>query len=60
MCLLSVIDVFSRYGWIIRLKTKTGKEVPLAFRKLFLANTPTSRLWTGKGTERAVKGSIGG
>ena len=33
------------------LKSKTGKEVALAFRKLFLANTPPSRLWKDKGTE---------
>ena len=49
--LLIVIDAFSKYGWIVPLKTKTGKEVALAFRKLFLANTAPSRLWTDKGTE---------
>ena len=32
------------------LKTKTGKEVAEAFRKLFLNGSP-SRLWTDKGTE---------
>ena len=32
------------------LKTKTGKEVAQAFRKLFLRGPP-SRLWTDKGTE---------
>ena len=30
------------------LKTKTGKEVALVFRKLL---PPPSRLWTDKGTE---------
>ena len=44
--LLTVIDGFSKYGWIVALKTQTGKEVALAFRKFFLANTPPSRLWT--------------
>ena len=48
--LLTVIDVFSKYGWIVPLKTKTGKEVAQAFRKLFLNGHPT-RLWTDKGTE---------
>ena len=34
--LLSVIiDVFSKYGWIVPLKTKTGKEVAQAFRNCF-------------------------
>ena len=32
------------------LKTKTGKEVAQAFRKLFLGGPP-SRLWTNKDTE---------
>ena len=30
--LLTVIDVFSKYGWIVPLKTKTGIEVAQAFR----------------------------
>ena len=50
--LLTVIDVFSKYGWIVPLKTKTGKEDAMAFQKLFTtANAPPSRLWTDKGTE---------
>ena len=36
---------------IVPLETKTGKEVALAFRKLFLGNTAPSRLWTDKATE---------
>ena len=48
---LTVIDVFSKYGWIVPLKTKTGREVAMAFRELFTGNAPPSRLWTDKGTE---------
>ena len=33
--LLAVIDVYSTYGWIVPLKTKTGKEVAAALAKLF-------------------------
>ena len=47
---LTVIAVFSKYGWIVPLKTKTDKEVAQAFRKLFHNDHP-SRLWTDKGTE---------
>ena len=47
--LLTVIDVFSQYGWIVPLKTKTGKEVAQVFRKMFFAGYP-SRLWTDNGT----------
>ena len=48
--LLTVIYVYNKYGWIVPSKTKTGKEVAQAFRKLFL-NGHASRLWTDKGTE---------
>ena len=48
--LLTVIDVYSKYGWIVPLKTKTGKEVASALTKLFKVAVP-SRLWTDKGTE---------
>ena len=48
--LLTVIDVYSKYGWIVPLKTKTGKEVASALVKLFEIAVP-SRLWTDKGTE---------
>ena len=49
---LTVIDVFSNYGWIVPLKTKTGKEVAMAFQKLFTStNASASHLWTDKGTE---------
>ena len=33
--LLMIIDVFSKYGWIIPLKRKTGEEVALAFKTVF-------------------------
>ena len=49
--LLTVIDVFSKYGWIIPLKTKTGVEVAKAFQSLFQENKPPTKLWTDKGTE---------
>ena len=58
--LFTVIDVFSKYGWIVPLKTKTGKEVAQAFRKLFHNGQP-SRFWTDKGTEfynRQLKGVL--
>ena len=48
--LLTVIDVYSKYGWIVPLKNKTGKEVAGGFTTLFKIAVP-SRLWTDKGTE---------
>ena len=48
--LLMVIDVFSKYGWIIPLKTKTGADVTHAFKELFEERVPT-RIWVDKGRE---------
>ena len=48
--LMTVIDVYSKYGWIVPLKNKTGKEVAAELTKLFEIAVP-SRLWTDKGTE---------
>ena len=54
--LLTVIDVFSKYSWIVPLKTKTGKEVAQAFRKL-LHNGHPNRLWTYKPIFKGCTGS---
>ena len=50
--LLMIIDVFSKYGWIVPLKTKTGVEVTHAFKEVIQKSgrIPT-RLWTDKGKE---------
>ena len=47
--ILMIIDVFSKYGWAVPLKTKTGIEVTEAFEKLFKKNRPPAMLWTDKG-----------
>jgi len=33
--LLTVIDVFSKYGWMLPLKDKTGKSVADTFKEIF-------------------------
>ena len=49
--LFTVIDVFSKYGWIVPLKSKTGK-VAMTFQKLFTTNNALpSHVWTDNGTE---------
>ena len=48
--ILMVIDVFSKYGWGVPLKTKTGKEVASALRTIFKEDKPT-KLWVDKGRE---------
>ena len=45
--LLTVIDVFTKYVWVVPLKM-----VAMAFQKLFTTtNAPPSRFWTDNGTE---------
>ena len=48
-----IIEVFTKYGWAIPLKTKTGVEVSRAFEKLWKnkAVPHPKKLWTDKGKE---------
>ena len=46
-----VIDVFSKFGWIVPLKDKTGETVASAFKKIFKEKTIPKFLWTDKGKE---------
>lgn len=48
--LLAIIDIFSKYGWLIPLKNKDGKSVKEAFIQIFKTRKP-EKLWTDKGTE---------
>ena len=48
--MLTLIDVYSKYRWIVPLKNKKGMEVALALAKLFKIAVP-SRLWTDKRRE---------
>ena len=48
--LLLVIDIFSKYGWVIPLKNKEGKTVAEALKTIFKERKP-EKLWTDKGKE---------
>ena len=48
--LLAVIDVFSKYGWLIPLKDKTGKSVASALKTIFKVRKP-EKMWVDKGKE---------
>ena len=48
--LLAVIDVFSKYGWLIPLKNKTGKSVASALKIIFKERKP-EKMWVDKGKE---------
>ena len=50
--LLMVIDVFSKYGWIVPLKDKKTESVSLAFDHIFKkSKRKPEKLWTDKGSE---------
>ena len=48
--LLTVVDIFSKYGRMIPLKNKTGTEVASALQKIFKERKP-EKLWVDKGKE---------
>ena len=49
--LLLVIDIFSKYGWIIPLKDKKGETVAKALKQIFKEGRRPGKLWTDKGRE---------
>ena len=48
--LLAVIDVFSKYGWLVPLKDKKGKSVAMALKTIFKERQP-EKMWVDKGKE---------
>ena len=48
--LLTVLDVFSKYAWVIPIKDKKGETITNAFKGIINNRKPTY-LWTDKGTE---------
>jgi hypothetical protein len=48
--ILMVEDVFSKYGWAVGLKSKTGLAVREGLEKIFEKRTP-KKLWVDKGSE---------
>ena len=48
--LITVIDIFSKFVWIVPLKRKTGQEVANAFSRILKERRP-SKMWVDKGRE---------
>ena len=46
-----IIDVFSKYGWIVPLKDKKGESVTIAFKSIFKEGRRPQCLWVDKGKE---------
>ena len=49
--LLSVIDIFSMFGWMIPLENKGGKAVAEAFQVIFKDGRWPKKIWVDKGKE---------
>ena len=50
-----IIDVFSKFGWAIPLKTKTGLEVSKAFHDLWKTQPTPEKLWQIKATSFIIE-----
>ena len=46
--MLTVIDIFSKFVWIVPLKRKTGQEVANAFSRILKERRP-SKTWVDRG-----------
>ena len=50
--ILTVLDIFSKYAWVIPLRNKTGIEITNAFQQIFKeSNRTPAKLWCDKGSE---------
>ena len=49
--ILMIIDVFSKYGWAVPIKSKTGLAVADALKKVLKEGASPAMLWTDKGKE---------
>ena len=50
--LLFVIGIYSKYAWVISLKSKTGTTITNAFqKKLNESNRKPNKIWVDKGSE---------
>ena len=57
--LLCVIDIYSKYAWVISLKDEKGISITNAFRKIIKkSNCEPNKIWVNKGSEfynRSIK-----
>ena len=50
--LLCVIDIFSKYAWVVPLKDKKGVSIVDAFQKILDdSNRKPNKIWADKGSE---------
>ena len=49
--LLCVIDLFSKYAWVIPIKDKKGTSIVNAFKKIILEKRKRNKIWVDQGSE---------
>ena len=49
--LLCVIDLFSKYAWVVPLKDKKGTSIINAFQKIISKERKTKKIWVDQGSE---------
>ena len=50
--MLCVIDIFSKYGWVVPLKDKKGASIDNAFQKILKkSDRKPNKIWVDKGSE---------
>ena len=50
--LLCVIDIFSKYAWVVPLKNKKNVSIANAFQKMLKeSNHKPNKIWINKGSE---------
>ena len=52
---LVVLDLFSKYGWVVPLKDKKGEIVTEAFKTILKEGRKPQYLWTDKGKNIITK-----
>ena len=49
--LLCVIDLFSKYAWVIPIKDKKGSSIVNAFKEIMSEKRKPNKIWVDKGSE---------
>ena len=54
--LLCVIDIYSKYAWVIPFKDKKGVSIVNAFQKIFKkCNRKPNKIWVDRGSEMVTR-----